>query len=250
VKVDALIFAGVAAAWAIYLIPKALASHDDAKRAQPVDRFSATMRVVARREPTNDRSAALVLGADPARIPPPSEAELKALPGLARSSARRRRRTLGLILLALTVTAAVAGAGVMAWWHVGIPAGVMVAWLIACRLAVRAQRRRHVLLAARAGAARSRIPADHEPTVALDATALAAIAAESRVWDPVPITLPTYVDKATAPRTVRTIDLGADDVWTSGRAPADATLASHIEDRARPAPEEDEDPDQRQAVGS
>jgi hypothetical protein len=37
------------------------------------------------------------------------------------------------------------------------------------------------------------------------------------LWDPLPITVPTYVSKPLAPRTVRTIDLSAPDVTTSGR---------------------------------
>lgn len=37
------------------------------------------------------------------------------------------------------------------------------------------------------------------------------------LWDPLPITVPTYVSKPLAPRTVRTIDLSAPDVTSSGR---------------------------------
>ena len=36
------------------------------------------------------------------------------------------------------------------------------------------------------------------------------------VWDPLPVTLPTYVTKPRAGRTVRTIDFDAPGVWTSG----------------------------------
>ena len=50
------------------------------------------------------------------------------------------------------------------------------------------------------------------------------------LWDPVPVTLPTYVSKpAAARRTVRTIDLDASGVWTSGRTEADAALARDAE---------------------
>src|SRR5687768_17851506 len=38
-------------------------------------------------------------------------------------------------------------------------------------------------------------------------------------WDPVPVTLPTYVGKEQAQRrSVRTIDLDSTGVWTSGRS--------------------------------
>jgi hypothetical protein len=73
---------------------------------------------------------------------------------------------------------------------------------------------------------------DDEPTVTLTAEELAAAAAgldEERVmavtvptsdggslWDPLPVTVPTYVDKPVAKRSVRTIDLGADGVFSAG----------------------------------
>jgi hypothetical protein len=41
----------------------------------------------------------------------------------------------------------------------------------------------------------------------------------------VPVTLPTYVSKPPARRAVRTIDLDATGVWTSGRTESDAALA-------------------------
>ncbi len=39
----------------------------------------------------------------------------------------------------------------------------------------------------------------------------------SGLWDPIPITVPTYVSKPLAPRTVRTIDLSGPGVTSSGR---------------------------------
>ena len=55
------------------------------------------------------------------------------------------------------------------------------------------------------------------------------------LWDPVPVTLPTYVGKAAAQRTVRTIDLDATGVWTSGRSEADSQLARDAEEAERAA---------------
>jgi hypothetical protein len=43
------------------------------------------------------------------------------------------------------------------------------------------------------------------------------------LWDPLPVTLPTYVSKAKANRSVRTIDLGAPDTWTSGHVKGEQT---------------------------
>jgi hypothetical protein len=64
---SALIFVALAVAWAVYLIPKALQHHEDAQRSRSVDRFSHTMRVLARREPVNRRNARLVVS--PGRTP-------------------------------------------------------------------------------------------------------------------------------------------------------------------------------------
>jgi hypothetical protein len=65
-------------------------------------------------------------------------------------------------------------------------------------------------IAHRAGAAMA--AADDEPTVVLQRAADEAgpdHTGDGHLWDPVPVTLPTYVHKPRAPRTIRTIDLGA-----------------------------------------
>ncbi|MFY0407206.1 hypothetical protein [Solicola sp. PLA-1-18] len=43
------------------------------------------------------------------------------------------------------------------------------------------------------------------------------------LWDPLPVTLPTYVDKPRAARTVRTIDFGEQGTWTSGHVEGEQT---------------------------
>ena len=58
---SALIFVALAVAWAVYLVPKALRHHDDDARSRSVDRFSHSMRVLARREPVSRKSARLVV---------------------------------------------------------------------------------------------------------------------------------------------------------------------------------------------
>ncbi|MDX6373868.1 MAG: hypothetical protein QOD98_2856, partial [Nocardioidaceae bacterium] len=50
----------LAVAWAVYLIPKALEHHEESARTRTVERFSATLRVLARREPISRRKARLV----------------------------------------------------------------------------------------------------------------------------------------------------------------------------------------------
>jgi hypothetical protein len=46
------------------------------------------------------------------------------------------------------------------------------------------------------------------------------------LWDPLPVTLPTYVDKPAAARSVRTIDLGEPGTWSAGHSAADSETAA------------------------
>ena len=66
-----------------------------------------------------------------------------------------------------------------------------------------------------------------------------------------PVTLPTYVGKAAAQRSVRTIDLDATGVWSSGRSEADSQLARDAEEAERTARSERKARDEKgRAVGS
>jgi hypothetical protein len=150
VDLSALIFVALAVAWAVYLIPKALKHHDEVVRSRSVERFSKTMRVLARREPINRRDARLVV--TPGRQPsaPTVETKASSVPqtqpsyaarrAAARKATRRRRNVLGLILLAGTVVVGLAVARVVTWPYTAIPAGLLVAWLIACRVMVKGER--------------------------------------------------------------------------------------------------------------
>ena len=68
-----------------------------------------------------------------------------------------------------------------------------------------------------------------------------------QLWDPLPVTLPTYVTKARAARTVRTIDLSAPDTWSSGRDEADSALVEQTVEAEESAEQVAE---HRRAVGS
>lgn len=62
------------------------------------------------------------------------------------------------------------------------------------------------------------------------------------LWDPLPVTVPTYVTKPRAGRTVRTIEFGQPGAWTSGHVEG--------EDTEFPAAKrDDESGDERRAVG-
>lgn len=196
----------------------------------------------------------------------------------ARAAARRRRRVLAFLVVldALTVTAA--ALGYLPWWSVSVPVTLTVLYLYLCRRQVRrgndatwgevprvhARRelspRRAIRVDATYGAARAVAfdqgvttfsPDQDTATIstrAVEAQAGGAPAADNgSLWDPLPVTLPTYVNKSRAPRTVRTIDLTEPGAWTSGRSTADTMLveqASAVEEEATVAPEE------QRAVGS
>jgi len=282
VDLSALIFVALAVAWAVYLVPKALKHHDDVVRSRSVERFSHTMRVLARREPVDRRNARLVVtpgraastavvttkpSAPRLEVAVPADApvaEPVRVRPAAHGAARRRRRVLGVLALANVVVLSLAAFSVIAWGWVAVPAGLLVAWLVACRLMVKNERAVRVRPRVRAGA-RQAAPvapgyAEHETaeTVAVadgddwtaDTSSMPAAVIDPTLWDPVPVTLPTYVTKpAAARRTVRTIDLDATGVWTSGNTQADSQLAREAEEAERARKSRAQDDDHR-AVGS
>ncbi|GAB3037663.1 hypothetical protein GCM10011376_38710 [Nocardioides flavus (ex Wang et al. 2016)] len=310
---SALIFVALAVAWAVYLIPKALKHHDEVVRSRSVEKFSHTMRVLARREPVDRRNARLVVSPIRASLRPPVETKAHATPAplagpveetvsasvtttvtrevtapaartprpltpasrpaaeraSARRAAKRRRTVLALVVLANAVVIGLAAASVITWPWVAAPAGVLVAWLVACRVSVRAERRRRATRAAieiglppleeeqaddltgelPVTPPQPRVPAapvapePSQSTPAADAPAV--VTGEIPVvggWDMVPTTLPTYVNKPAAQRrTVSTIDLDSTGVWSSGRNDEDSALARSVEQSARAAREAEQD---------
>jgi len=276
VDLSALIFVALAVAWAVYLIPKALKHHEIDRVSRSVESFSDRVRVLAHREPVSADKAALVVGrpgttkaaaaevAEPesdagevevaaAVAPvPPTRAQLRARKLAAARAAQRRRRVLGTILFINLAVVVLAAAGTVGWVWEAIPATLLVAWLVACRLMVRKERalrarttpvrKRRTTLADQALAAEDAGDSTEEiPAVRADAAT-----AEPGGWDPVPVTLPTYVGKAAAGRTVRTIDLDSTGVWSSGRNAADSALAREADQQRT----EQAEPEKRRASGA
>jgi len=324
--VCAFIFAAVAAAWAVYLLPKALRHQEEPAASRTVEQISDRARVLARRDAISAKATALVaagrsLGStanddetpgraakSPAEasdesdetsataVPGPvpvavpvagpasvlSDARLRGRRLAARRAAQRRRRVLVTLLLVAVAVLALAAAGRVAWLWSTAPVVVIVAWLIACRLMVRrdaARRPRRVrkprttlaeqqIALEDSAAADDAAPApdttpaataqEPDPVAAdsgdrADTDEIAAVVPEPGTWQPVNVPLPTYVDKAPAQRTVRTIDLDATGVWTSGRRAIDSELAREAEakDRAdRAARDTEHDVSKRRASGS
>jgi len=271
---SALIFVALAVAWAVYLVPKALEHHDESLRRRTVSTVSHTMRVLARRDkllgltaqrPAKQRPAGPgpAMPAGPVATPGQeyvevpvelSPAERRARRAAAKRATRRRQRVLAVIMLALVTVTVLAATAVVAWPWVAAPGGVLIAWLVACRLMVRKERA--VRMVRVPAAAPQAEPAAYAEDEVADG---AAPVTTSRVmvfddagnptgqyltvedtsagrWDPVSVPLPTYVNKpAAARRSVRTIDLDGTGVWSSGRNDADSAIAREAEEAAQAA---------------
>lgn len=219
-----LVFAAIAAAWLIYLVPYFLRHRgevvDDIDPAIP---FTGAVTIV--------RSGASLAEADPgaADVSTPliRRAKLRELALRDEQAAQRRRRVLIFLLIAQIIVAGLAAFGIGTWWAVLIPFALIAAFLVVARFSVRSMRAEFARRAQeiRGGAV--------EETVALSLSEMDAashghaielsvpIQQVGSLWDPVPITRPTYVSAPLAPRTVRTIDLSA-PVAAVGAAPVTA----------------------------
>ena len=292
---SALIFVALAVAWAVYLIPKALKHHDEVVRSRSVEKFSHTMRVLARREPVDRRNARLVVAPIRAALRPPVETKAHVAPdpvapsvpapapaaqppapgvqrAAARRAAKRRRTVLAAIMLTNAAVVGLAAASVIAWPWVAAPVVVLVAWLVACRVSVRAEHRQRAAWSAieigdapqvepdlddvdLTGELSVVAPAPPLPRIVEDVPAAEAPAVTTGEvpvvvggWEMVPTTLPTYVSKPAAQRrTVSTIDLDSTGVWSSGHNDEDSALARSAEQSARTAREAGDD---RRASGA
>jgi len=257
VDLSGIIFVALAVAWAVYLIPKALKHHDEVVKSRSIERFSHTMRVLARREPVSTRDARLVVAPGraatgtvvEAKAARPTPAQIRARRAAARKAARRRRRVLGTLLLANAVVCGLAAGHIIGWVWESIPAGLVAAWLVTCRLMVRKERAAwaRVLPATMPAADDSAVPGSGEVEVEVNEQGFDEVAATSEtasipavpvgdpaLWDPLPVTLPTYVTKPPAARrSVRTISLEDTGVWTSGRTEADAAVAREADEQRK-----------------
>jgi hypothetical protein len=273
-----LIIAFVVAVWAAYFVPLMLRRYDEASKNASVETTGSQSRVIARptsaAQPTpsvTDPAAPAEPAAPAQRVAPPTARTLDR--PAARLAARRRRRTLLTLLTATAVVGGLAGASVIAPFWVAAPVALVAAWLVACRIQVRSElgiARVKTPKQPKADKKKSASTADDEEQtiivsgqfedinparkhemedVPLEATALddqIVIAVPSvsttgeALWDPLPVTLPTYVTKPRAGRTVRTIDFGQAGAWTSG----------HIEGEDVELPRRSDDAgDERRAVG-
>jgi len=260
-----LIYGAIVVIWAAFLVPWALRRYDEASHTRSIESFSTAMRVLGR----SDQPRPAVQAAAP-----PAAAEVNVRP--ARTAAARRRWTL-LVLLVLTVGVAVLGVlAIVPLWLVIVPATLIGAFLVVCRRQVRradeagwieqreasaqygklpgTRPRRAARIDSAYGGLRPPAgdPPNDDPTVVLSEAQMAAALVETdavvvpvatsdgtSLWDPLPVTLPTYVSKPRVPRTIRNIDLGEPGTWTSGHLESEPTALPQDAEQGDEAPEDD-----------
>jgi hypothetical protein len=253
VDLSAVIFVVLALAWAVYLIPKALNHHDEVASDRLVEGHSDKVRILSRKTRSTTVTETAEVVEEPA-----TEASVPARPAAlptraaARKAAQRRRRVLGVLVVVFAVVYGFTWFAYLPYMTPVIPGALVVGWLVLARLSVRKQQARRtgpvvepVETTPSSVVERGTVvePVDTTPAVERltdeDTTGLQrqeleqALADDGSLWDPLPVTLPTYVNKARARRTVRTIELTG--INSSGHDQADTALAREAEESAESA---------------
>lgn len=241
-----LIYVAIIALWAAVLVPMWLKRHDHASESRTVERFDSAMRSLSgskrrsrrpgEREVLQPRRESqrevVVTGArgrvgDRQRL---SASEARAARGLdrqdrpVRTAAARRRRTVLLLLLLTTVaTAALALLGLVPVATLVVPAGSLVLFaVLAARGSARRpqaerparpQPRRSDRESERLRPRRGSRTIESAPGSVLAATGTDGL--DPDAWEPVPTTLPTYVNAPRASGIPRILDLTTPGSWTS-----------------------------------
>ena len=235
-----LIYAAIVAAWLAYLIPTYLKRHanDDYEESDPRSRFTSSIKIIREGSSAARDEDGELLGEAEVSTPLTRRAALAGVRRSEQIAASRRRRVLLVLLVAVTACLALSVAGLIPFWSIAIPGGLAVAFLGLARYSVKAMR--SSLDAQVAAIKRSGASEEETLTVTVE-DFKAEVKAPSQVkqlvsglWEPIPVTTPTYVSKPLAPRTVRTIDLSGPDVTSSARHTeppvADAQASDEVAD--------------------
>lgn len=261
-----MIFVALFVGWAIYLIPKFMRDHEELATTRSLQDFSARLRVFAATrtvakqnllgpdEPTVEISMDSIQDAldNDGRVIAPSAPSARRLPtrAAAKKAAKRRRRVLLVLLMVTAIVSGLAIAGIGPMWTPAIPAAFVLLFLMIARRSVRRSKKAAKVASRVAVAPPARVAAPgtsqrpepapvitHETDVEValiarieadNAADTDAAAAADRLWDPVPVTLPTYLDKPAARRTVMSIELNR-GVVSSGHDAADSELVRAAE---------------------
>jgi hypothetical protein len=219
------IFAAIAIAWLAYLVPHFVRRRDEepAEESDPSDRFSDSIRIVRNgTAPLLDQDLEEIKSYE-VSTPQTRQAAIRDLRRLEQLAASRRRRVLLALMAVLSAVVGVCAVNLIPWWSVAIPGGLLLVFVVVARISV------HVMHKSLDKRYEAISLGSTEKTVFLGVkqvpkrgTAAPTKKAKAEpdekpgaLWDPVPITVPTYVSKPLAPRTVRTIDLSAPSVTSS-----------------------------------
>jgi hypothetical protein len=237
------IFAAIAIAWLAYLVPHFVRRRDDDEQLEdsdPADRFSDSMRIVRHgTAPLLDQDLEEIASFE-VSTPQTRRAAVNDLRRLEVLAALRRRRVLLVLMAALSAVIGLCAAHLIPWWSTAIPGGLLLIFIVVARISVR------VMLRRLDGRYREIRHGNNESTIFLSrrdfaksgiatvpASGTADVAAKpGTLWDPIPITMPTYVSKPLAPRTVRTIDLSGPGTPSSAphAAPVTADAPQSVSD--------------------
>jgi hypothetical protein len=285
-----LIYVAIVAAWAAYLVPMMLKRNDEVSRRRSAEKYSSSdARVLSRQNdgqararyvvkhpqtsradggPGNDAPGAGAPGVPGPGMPAPGvpAPPRRYAPNRARRvAAMRRRRVLSILTLSLLTVTALSSFAMLPWWSLAIPAVLIVTFIAMTRVQLRRDARLRAELQAERRARAEAVhdhgpataPADAEMTVELNLPIAPETVSEppaappaEGLWDPVPVTLPTYVMKEKAPdRTVRTISLSGPEVFSSARTADPEPEAAPVVPEPDQDAQEPEEMEVRRAVG-
>lgn len=235
----------IAAAWLVYLVPYFLKRHHDpsVNEVDPAAPFSTTVTIVRRGTSLSSAEEGTAIVSTPLT----RRAALYELAQVERQAAARRRRVLLVLVSAMLAVSVPAALGYLLWWMPTIPAGLLVTFLVVARFSVRVMRRdlderaRRIRDSGDEQTVAIAVLSENEESAEASIELTAPVVRSGSLWDPIPITAPTYVSKPLAPRTVRTIDLSAPIVQAS-------TMPVIADALPQERPDVDER-DERRAVG-
>jgi hypothetical protein len=267
-----LIYAVIIVMWAAYFIPRWLRRHEELSESRSVEKFDHAMRILSRREKPVGDQRYIVMPPRPDAAPGDNRREFRRtsapLPAQRTRPRRpavspvamRRRRVLAALMMATLVTAVTVPLTPVPWWAPLLGIVAIVAFLVHCRLQARTRREVSRTRDAVRKRSRSRLLRFDaierlmqvrremaEERAAEEQRWLEAEQAEERLreeeakraaekaagWAPVPVPLPTYVNKPMAPRRV-TVDLTRPGTWSEAQAAASGTAGPPEPRREQP----------------
>lgn len=231
-----LIFGALAAFWLVYLVPLILNRNENGllDDVEPGEPFTASVTIVRRGTPLDSAENGTAVVSTPLN----RRAALRELAAVDRVASRRRLGVLALLALASTVVGVLSWVGILPWWAIAAPMALIVVFLVVARFSVRVMRRD---LDARARLVRGGDDVDEitvpiavfdeaEDENELSVELSAPLETTGTLWDPIPITAPTYVSRPLMARTVRTIDLSAPVPAVAVPVTADPPVGAEVGD--------------------